>query len=52
VDRFLGVWCEVIKKAPAPNADQKPDLYKPGDYGNKSAVAVATTRKRQPTGPA
>jgi hypothetical protein len=35
VDRFLGVWCEVLRKVPAPNRDQKPDLYKPGNYGKK-----------------
>jgi len=31
-DRFLGVWSEVLKKVPAPNEDQKVDLYKPGNY--------------------
>jgi hypothetical protein len=35
VDRFLGVWSEVIRKVPAPNPDQKPDQYKPGNYGKK-----------------
>jgi hypothetical protein len=35
VDRFLSVWSEVIRKVPAPNPDQKPDLYKPGNYGRK-----------------
>jgi hypothetical protein len=35
VDRFLSVWVEVLKKVPAPNADQKPEMYKPGDYGKK-----------------
>lgn len=35
VDRFLSVWSEVIRKVPAPNPDQKPDLYKPGNYGQK-----------------
>jgi hypothetical protein len=34
-DRFLSVWVDVLKKVPAPNADQKPELYKPGDYGKK-----------------
>src|SRR5262249_20678190 len=28
VDRFLGVWSEVIAKVPAPNPDQKADLYR------------------------
>jgi hypothetical protein len=32
VDRFLGVWSEVIRRVPAPNPDQKADLYKPGNY--------------------
>jgi hypothetical protein len=35
VYRFLGVWSEVISKVPTPNPDQKPDPYKPGDYGKK-----------------
>jgi Domain of unknown function (DUF6438) len=34
-DRFLSVWSEVLKKVPAPNADQKPDLYQQGNYGKK-----------------
>jgi hypothetical protein len=34
-DRFLGVWSEVLRKVPAPNPEQKPDLYKPGQYGKK-----------------
>jgi Domain of unknown function (DUF6438) len=35
VDRFLGVWSEVIRKVPAPNPDQTPELYKPGNYGKQ-----------------
>jgi hypothetical protein len=34
-DRFLGVWSTVLLKRPAPNPDQKPDLYKPGNYAPK-----------------
>jgi hypothetical protein len=29
VRRFFKVWAEVLRKVPAPNADQKPGLYKP-----------------------
>jgi hypothetical protein len=35
VDRFLSVWSEVIRKVPAPNPAQKPDLYKPSNDGKK-----------------
>jgi len=31
-DRFLGIWQEVLKKVPAPNEKQTPELYKPGVY--------------------
>ena len=34
-DRFLSVWSEVLRKLPAPNPDQKVDLYKPGNYRTK-----------------
>jgi len=29
VKQFFRVWSEVLRKVPAPNPDQKPDLYKP-----------------------
>jgi len=29
VKRFLQVWSEVLRTAPSPNPEQKPDLYKP-----------------------
>jgi hypothetical protein len=31
-DRFLVIWQEVLKKVHPPNADQKVELYKPGNY--------------------
>ncbi|MFO0969171.1 MAG: hypothetical protein U0793_26755 [Gemmataceae bacterium] len=34
-DRFLAVWAEVIRKVPAPNPEQKPEMYKPGAYVKK-----------------
>jgi hypothetical protein len=34
-DRFLAVWAEVLRKVPAPNPDQKPEMYKPGNYAGK-----------------
>jgi hypothetical protein len=35
VDRFLGVYAEVLRKAPSPNKEETPDWYKPGDYAKK-----------------
>jgi hypothetical protein len=34
-DRFLAVWSEVIRKVPAPNPNQTPDMYQPGNYFKK-----------------
>jgi hypothetical protein len=34
-DRFLKIWAEVLRKVPAPNPEQTPELYKPGNYRNK-----------------
>jgi hypothetical protein len=35
VDRFLGVWSEVLRAVLAPNPDQKPDQYRPGKYRSR-----------------
>ena len=35
VDRFLGIWAEVLRKVPSPNKEQNADLYKPGNYTKK-----------------
>jgi Domain of unknown function (DUF6438) len=31
-DRFLGIWSDVLKKVPAPNEKQTPDMYKQGNF--------------------